>query len=95
MWIVNRPLGLYDEMAIWTYRALQWTRSGDGFPEVVRLMTESKPNYPLLLPSLITDQFTLWGGESVVIPIATAWLFLIGLSAATFIAVKRWSTVSP
>lgn len=94
IWVVNRPLGLYDGMAIWTYRALQWTRSGDGFPEVVRLMAESKPDYPLLLPGLITGQFTLWGGESVVIPIATGWFFLIGLAAATFIAVERWSTGS-
>lgn len=91
-WVANRPLGLYDGMAIWTYRALQWTRSGDGFPEVVRLMTESKPDYPLLLPGLITGQFTLWGSESVVIPIATGWFFLVGLAAATFMTVKRWST---
>ncbi len=92
IWVAYRPLGLYDGMAIWTYRALQWTRSGDEFPQVVRLMAESKPDYPLLLPGLITGQFTLWGGESVAIPIATGWFFLIGLAAATFIAVERWST---
>jgi len=91
-WVAVRPYGLYDGMAIWTYRALQWTRSGDGFPEVVRLMTESKPDYPLLLPGLISGQFTLWGSEAVGIPIATGWFFLLGLAAATYLAVARWST---
>ncbi len=92
LWVAVRPYGLYDGMAIWTYRALQWTRSGDGFPEVVRLMTESQPGYPLLLPGFISGQFTLWGSESVGIPIATGWFFLIGLAAATYLAVARWST---
>lgn len=91
-WAAVRPHGLYDGMAIWTYRALQWTRAGDGFPEVVRLMTESQPGYPLLLPGFISGQFTLWGSESIGIPIAAGWLFVIGLAAATYLAVARWST---
>jgi len=91
-WVALRPYGLYDGMAIWTYRALQWTRSGDGFPEVLRLMSESKPDYPLLLPGFINGQFAVWGSESVGIPIATGWVFLIGLAAATYLAVARWST---
>ena len=87
----NRPLGSYDAMGIWTYRALQWFRSGESFPEIIGLLVESQPGYPLLLPGLIVSQFNLWGGESIAIVVATGWFFVIGLAAVTYFAVARWA----
>ncbi len=88
-WLADRPLGSYDGMGIWTYRALQWFRAGDSFPETVGLLIESKPGYPLLLPGLVVSQFTLWGGEATTIPVATGWFFVVGLGAITTLAVSR------
>jgi hypothetical protein len=88
-WLRLRPLGSWDGMGIWTYRALQWFRAGDAFPATLRLLVESKPGYPLLLPGLVTAELTLWGGETTTIPVATGWLFVIGAAAATALAVSR------
>ncbi|MEE4273793.1 MAG: hypothetical protein V2I67_19105 [Thermoanaerobaculales bacterium] len=88
-WLAARPLGSFDAMGIWTYRALQWFRAGEAFPETVGLMVESKPGYPLFLPGLVTSQFSLWGGETVVIPVAAGGLFVIGLGAMLVLAVLR------
>ena len=88
-WLSARPLGSYDAMGIWTYRALQWFRAEEAFPETLRLMVESKPGYPLFLPGLVTAQYSLWGGETVVIPAATGGLFLVGLGAMLGVAVRR------
>jgi hypothetical protein len=93
-WLADRPLGSFDGMGIWTYRALQWFRSGDVFPETLGMMLESKPGYPLLLPGLITSQYTLWGGESTTIPVVTGWFFVISVGAACILAVKRWAPLS-
>lgn len=90
-WLDSRPLGSYDAMAIWTYRALQWFRSGEGFPETVGLLVEGKPGYPLLVPGLMVSQFSLWGHESTVIAVATGWFFVLGLGAVTFVAVGQWA----
>lgn len=92
-WLGHRPLGSFDGMAIWTYRALQWYRSGDAFPAVLGALLESKPGYPLLLPGLIASEFTLWGGETTVIPVATGWLFVVTVAAATMLAVIRHAPV--
>jgi len=89
MWLGHRPLGSFDAMAIWTYRALEWYRSGAAFPTVVAALTESKPGYPLMLPGLVVSQFQLWGGETTVIPVATGWLFVAGVTAATVLGVAR------
>lgn len=93
-WLADRPLGSFDGMGIWTYRALQWFRSGDAFPETLGMMIESKPGYPLLLPGLITSQYTLWGGESTAIPVVTGWFFVISVGATCILAVKRWAPLS-
>jgi hypothetical protein len=88
-WLALRPLGSWDGMGIWTYRALQWFRAGDAFPGVLRLLVESKPGYPLLLPGLVAAELTLWGRETTVIPVATGGLFVVGAAAATALAVSR------
>ena len=90
-WLEHRPLGSYDGMGIWTYRALQWFRSGDAFPETVGLLLESKPGYPLLVPGSISSQFSIWGAESAAIAVATGWFFVLGLAAVTYLAVSRWA----
>lgn len=93
-WLEHRPLGSYDGMGIWTYRALQWFRSGEAFPETIGLLLESKPGYPLLVPGLITSQFSIWGGESAAIAVATGWFFVVGIGAVTYVAVVRWRAPS-
>lgn len=92
-WFECRPLGSFDGMGIWTYRALQWFRSGEAFPETLGMMLESKPGYPLLLPGLVSSQFTLCGGESTIVPIATGWFFVISVAAVCILAVKRWASL--
>ncbi|MGD8441816.1 MAG: hypothetical protein PVG53_14890 [Holophagae bacterium] len=94
VWLEHRPLGSFDAMAIWTYRAVEWYRAGVDFPAVIGALTESKPGYPLMLPGLVVSQLTLWGGETTVIPVATGWLFLVGLTAATVLAVARWAPLA-
>ena len=93
-WFADRPLGSFDGMGIWTYRALQWFRSGEAFPETLGMMLESKPGYPLLLPGLVGSEFTLWGGESTIIPIATGWFFVVSVAAVCILSVKRWASLS-
>lgn len=90
-WCEDRPLGSFDGMAIWTYRALQWFRADGAFLETVARLVESKPGYPLLVPGLVTAQYTLWGEETTVIPVATGWFFVIPLAAACLLAVRRWA----
>jgi len=91
-WVEYRPLGSYDAMGIWTYRALQWFRSAEAFPETIGMLLDSKPGYPLLVPGLIASQFSMWGSEATAIPVATGWFFTIGLGAVTYLAVARWAS---
>jgi hypothetical protein len=88
-WLSQRPLGSWDGMGIWTYRALQWFRAGDAFPSTIGLLVESKPGYPLLVPGLVTAELTLWGAETTVIPVATGWFWVLAAAAATALAVAR------
>ncbi len=71
------PDGGWDAWAIWNLRARFLARAGNGFRAAFspELLFWAHPDYPLLLPGIVAQEFLLAGREPLWFPAATAFAF--------------------
>jgi hypothetical protein len=80
--VSSNPHGDEGAWSIWNLRARFLFRAGPAWHDAFSNdIGWSHPDYPLLLPGLITLCWTLAGGESTDVPIAIAFLFALGTVA--------------
>ena len=93
IWLSERPYGVWDAVALWTGRSLLLYRAGTASGDVLyRLPKTAHPDYPLLLPAANSAQYSLGQNEALMVPQVTSLLFLLGLGAMVFLAVRRLRT---
>jgi hypothetical protein len=74
-----KPHGEWDAWSIWNLRARFLFRAGDSWRDAFsNLIPWSHPDYPLLIPGIVSMSWTLTHMESTAAPIATAFLFTFG-----------------
>ncbi len=75
----DSPHGKWDAWAIWNFRARWLFRGGDQWAYAFsNYVTDSHPDYPLLLPVSVFRAWHLFGKDTVTIPILMAGFFTYG-----------------
>jgi hypothetical protein len=75
----DSPHGKWDAWAIWNFRARWLFRGGDQWAYAFsNYVTDSHPDYPLLLPVSVFRAWHLFGKDTVSIPILMAGFFTYG-----------------
>jgi hypothetical protein len=91
----DNPQGSWDAFSIWNLRA-KFLVSSDGLAARAwsPLLKYTHPEYPLLLPSFIARGWAYSGSISEVTPIATSFLFFLGMLAMGVGALSIWRAPS-
>jgi len=77
---LEKPHGEWDAWSIWNLKARFLFRGGESWKNLLSpQIPNSRPDYPLLLPSIVAMCWTLARGESISAPIAVAFLFALGV----------------
>jgi len=75
----DSPHGKWDAWAIWNFRARWFFRGGDQWAYALSdYVTDSHPDYPLLLPVSVFRAWHLFGKDAVTIPILVAGFYTYG-----------------
>jgi hypothetical protein len=93
-WSEN-PQGSWDAFSIWNLRA-KFLIAPDGLAARAwsPLLKYTHPEYPMLLPSFIARGWAYSGTISEVTPIATSFLFFLGMVALGVGALSNWRSPS-
>ena len=76
---LNMPSGEWDAWSIWNLKALFLFRGGEFWKDAFSTqIPTSHPDFPLLVPAIVAMCWTLARGESIAVPIAIAFLFILG-----------------
>lgn len=93
-WEAN-PQGNWDAWTVWNLRARYLAGAGEIAARAWSpLLSESHPEYPLLLSGAVARCWALGGNTAAEVPIAISYLFLIALIAAATGAVALWRGAS-
>jgi hypothetical protein len=77
---LEKPQGEWDAWSIWNLKARFLFRGGEDWKNALSTqIPNSHPDYPLLLPSIVALCWTMARAESISVPIAIAFLFILGV----------------
>ncbi len=89
---LQRPHGGWDAWGIWNCRARFLFRGGPRWTDAFSpLIQSTHPDYPLLGPSFVARAWSYIGSETVLVPIATSFLFVfatVGLLVSSLGAIR-------
>jgi hypothetical protein len=79
---VNAPHGGWDAWAIWNMHARFLFRGGAAWRSAFAIKNSVHPDYPLLLPEVIAGSWFYVGSDTILVPVAVAFLFTFGTVGA-------------
>jgi hypothetical protein len=84
-----RPQGAWDAWMTWNMHARALFRAGQRWRELLLALPEwSHPDYPLLLPASVARIWTYGGAETLLGPIAIAFLFTFATAGVLYASVS-------
>src|SRR5579884_905833 len=87
---IKAPHGEWDAWSIWNLHARFLERGGSRWTDLFsNELVWSHPDYPLLLPGLVAEFWTLLHTESTLIPMAVAFVFTFGTVALVTGAIQQ------